>query len=63
MSETVPDYMIDPPEDDREIVATCEECGEVIYEGEEVLYSQLLQVHLCDINCLKANIGIVDTYY
>lgn len=31
----VPDYKLDPPEDDRKVIAVCEECGECIREGDD----------------------------
>lgn len=58
-----PDCMIDPPEDEREVVAICAECGNQVLQYEDVLYSHTLQQHFCNNDCLTTHFDVVETYY
>lgn len=60
---TVLEMPIDPPDDDRKVVATCEWCGRDILQFEEVLYSHDLQLNFCDKDCLYCHWDIEKKYY
>ena len=48
---SVPDYMLDPPEDKRRVVYKCAICGWEIYEGDT--YYEIPKLGPCCEECIK----------
>ena len=47
----MPDYNLDPPEDERKTVYTCPFCGWDIYEGDD--YYLIPNVGPCCVTCIE----------
>lgn len=59
----VPDYMLDPPEDNRDVMSRCLDCDEAILEYDEIIHSEYLDGDFCEMDCLKSYLGVRSKYY
>lgn len=57
-SRHLPDWNIEPPEDNREVISNCAECDYDILEGEDGLHSEYLNEDFCSLDCLHEHIGL-----
>lgn len=63
MARYVPDWKIDPPEDNRKVFSKCLQCDDEILEYEEIIHSEYLDGDFCSVDCLNEYLGIEDKYY